>query len=302
MAQVTDDDTPVLDNGRLTVAITQGATSLDGLSIANTGGAETNITLVGENQVYFGTNAIGILTVVTNGTNVLAVDFNTNATLAAVQTMLRAVTFSNSATRGVPVNRTLEFILTDGRDGISTPVELELEILPFNHAPVPANDEATTTADAPIALLIPKLLGNDHDADGDLLSFSLAGSITEQRGMVEIYNDKVLYVPDPGLVGTDTFVYRVTDPYGAFSEAVVSVNVKASQGPSTSIVWVKPVGDGTIQVKMLGIPNRSYTVQWSFDLLYWTFLQKVTAKANGEIDFEDHPTDTTMRFYRILYP
>lgn len=43
--------------------------------------------------------------------------------------------------------------------GVSAPVDLAVEIWPVNHAPVAVNDQAATTADVPIPLLISKLGG-----------------------------------------------------------------------------------------------------------------------------------------------
>jgi hypothetical protein len=181
-------------------------------------------------------------------------------------------------------------------------VELTVDVRPFNRAPVAVNDEAATTADVPIALPIRKLVGNDTEPDGDALTFELLGGVTEQRGAVEIVGEVVVYIPDRNLVGTDSFAYRITDPYGAWAEATVIVTVRASTTPGRTIVSVTPGPDGSVTVKLVGIPNRTYSVQWSFDLLYWTYLEKTTAGATDEIEFTDRTADPSRRFYRIIYP
>jgi len=253
--------------------------------------------------VLFRGTAVGTLTLSNTETNFLAVDFNTNAALAVVQDIVRAVTFQNTEPRGPSPGRVIQFWLSDGAGRASAPVDLAVEVQPVNHAPVAANDEAATTADVPVPLLIAKLVGNDSDADGDALTFELLGSVTEQRGTVDIVGTNVVvYIPNPGLVGTDSFRYRVTDPYGGWAEATVVVTVRASTTHSPPIVWIEPAPDGSVSLKLLGIPGRSYTVQWSFDLLYWSFLMTATAGPTGEIDVTDRAADPSRRFYRIVYP
>jgi hypothetical protein len=245
---------------------------------------------------------IGILAVLTAPTNLLTVEFNDQATLAAVQEVVRVVTFENRAVRGVSPDRVIQFSLSDGQGGLSAPVDLSVEVWPSNHAPVAVDDEAATTADVPIGLRLSKLVGNDTDADGDPLTFELLGSVTQQRGTVDLVGDVVVYVPDPNLVGTDRFHYRITDPYGGWAEGAVVVTVRASATPARTIVSVTPAPDGSVTVKLLGIPNRTYTVQWSFDLLYWSYLMQTKAGPTGEIECTDRAADPSRRFYRILFP
>ncbi len=302
LAQVTDADTPVLSGGRLTVAVIEGRTAADALTLADPGRAQTNITVTAENVVEYRSVPVGTLSLENTETNFLAVDFNANATLEAVQEVVRTVAFRNTAVRGVSPDRVIQWTLSDGEGGLSAPVDLALEVWPVNHAPVAVSDSATTMADTPIALLIAKLVGNDSDPDGDALSFELLGSITAQRGIVEVQGGVVFYFPDALLVGADTFNYRVTDPYGGWAEATVVVDVRAPTATTPNMVWIKADANGTVRIDMMGIPNRAYTVQWSEDLLYWEFLRKVTAQPSGEVSFTEQTTDTTWRFYRIVYP
>ena len=65
------------------------------------------------------------------------------------------------------------------------------------------------------------MLANDDDVDGDTLSVD---SVT-QPASGSVTNDMtgVTYTPDAGFSGTDSFTYDLTDGYGGFDTATVSV-------------------------------------------------------------------------------
>jgi hypothetical protein len=301
-ARVTDGDTPALNRGRLVVSILEGGTASDGLGLAAPSATQTNLTLTPEKVLLYRGVPIGQVGEPVAGATEFVVDFNENAELARVEEVVRWVMFENRDVRGSSPERVVEFTLSDGEGGASAPVDLVLEIQAANRFPTATDDEASTTADTPIPLSIPKLVGNDVDLDGDEVTFELLGSVTEQRGIVELVGQVVVYLPDPNLLGVDAFRYRITDPYGGWAEARVQVTVRAPNTPARTIVSVIPGPDGSVSLKMLGIPRRTYTVQWSFDLLYWSNLMQVTASPIGEIEFTDRTADPSRRFYRVVFP
>ena len=68
------------------------------------------------------------------------------------------------------------------------------------------------------------LLSNDTDPEGDVIAVD--GIVQPTYGRVFDNNDgTVLYRPDFDFSGTDTFKYWVTDHFGNFSEATVTVIV-----------------------------------------------------------------------------
>ncbi len=81
-------------------------------------------------------------------------------------------------------------------------------------------DTATTMQGTPVFI---DLLGNDTDADGDLLVLDqvdnpLHGTVVKQDG-------GVFYTPDAGFTGTDSFYYGVHDNHGHNGSALVEVTV-----------------------------------------------------------------------------
>lgn len=94
-----------------------------------------------------------------------------------------------------------------------------------NLAPL-ANDDAYAAASDQVfgAGSSIGVLANDTDPEDDTLSAALVRQA--RRGEVSLAsNGAFAYVPEPGFVGQDSFGYRVTDRFGASSEATVWLTV-----------------------------------------------------------------------------
>jgi len=82
-----------------------------------------------------------------------------------------------------------------------------------------ANDTATTNEGE--AVTIDVLANDDSDA-------TLTGVLTQPaNGSVSIVNDQIVYIPNAGFTGTDTFTYQVTDSDGNIATATVTITVIA---------------------------------------------------------------------------
>ncbi|MBI3350153.1 MAG: tandem-95 repeat protein, partial [Burkholderiales bacterium] len=94
---------------------------------------------------------------------------------------------------------------------------------PVNHAPVASDDTATTPQGQAIAL---DVLANDHDADGNALTASIASG--PAHGTVTVAADgRLVYTPDVGYVGSDSFTYVANDGQAASAPATVTIAVTA---------------------------------------------------------------------------
>ncbi len=123
---------------------------------------------------------------------------------------------------------------------------------PGNQAPVAADDTALTAANAPLVLAA---LGNDGDPDGDPLG--VAAVTQGANGTVAVNPDgTLLYTPDPGFTGADSFTYTVSDGNGGTDTASVTLyvgnateggpgNDSLSGGPGTDVI-LGHGGDDTI--------------------------------------------------------
>jgi hypothetical protein len=91
---------------------------------------------------------------------------------------------------------------------------------PANHAPVATDDAATTDVGVDVTV---DVLANDSDADGNALS--VASTTPAAHGTTAITPAGIVYTPDVGFTGTDSFTYTVIDGRGGADSGTVSVNV-----------------------------------------------------------------------------
>jgi len=107
--------------------------------------------------------------------------------------------------------------------GETATATVTVTITEVNDEPKAYDDVASTTEGAGVVI---DVAVNDNDSDGDALTVD---SYTHpDHGTVSITDDnKILYVPDTGYVGTDEFTYDVIDPDGANDRATVVVTVRA---------------------------------------------------------------------------
>ncbi|MEO1509624.1 MAG: Ig-like domain-containing protein, partial [Cyanobacteria bacterium J06633_23] len=91
---------------------------------------------------------------------------------------------------------------------------------PTNTLPVAADDNGTVDEDSQITL---DVLSNDTDADND--SLSLVSVLPGNNGTTSIVGNQVLYTPDAGFNGTDSFSYTVYDGKGGTDSATVNITV-----------------------------------------------------------------------------
>ncbi len=88
-----------------------------------------------------------------------------------------------------------------------------------NTNPVAVDDSATSPS---TGVTIP-VLNNDYDNDGDALSFCGIG--TGSNGTVTASGGSLVYMPNSGFSGTDSFTYTICDGNGGTDTAIVTVTV-----------------------------------------------------------------------------
>ncbi|MES2691403.1 MAG: ice-binding family protein [Bacteroidota bacterium] len=99
-----------------------------------------------------------------------------------------------------------------------------INVTAVNDKPVAADDSATTVRNLPVSVPV---LQNDSDPDGNPLIVSL---ITQpDNGTALVTGASILYTPDPGFAGYDTFYYRICDngTPALCDTAMVVINVSA---------------------------------------------------------------------------
>ncbi len=121
---------------------------------------------------------------------------------------------------------TFTYTITDPAGNTDTAT---VTVVVTNEAPVAVDDNETTAEATPVDI---DVLDNDSDPNTDPLTITIATN--PGNGTVQINNndtpddptdDTVIYTPDPGFSGTDTFTYTITDPIGNTDTATVTVAV-----------------------------------------------------------------------------
>ena len=122
------------------------------------------------------------------------------------------------------------------------------DIANANVAPIAVNDELTTTINTPVTH---NIISNDSDADGDTLS--LATVSQPIYGTVTKNGNEIIYTPNAGFSGTDTFSYTVFDGKGHEAMATVLVKVIATTNtaPVISPNYAAVYGNASVMISVL---------------------------------------------------
>ncbi len=91
-----------------------------------------------------------------------------------------------------------------------------------NQAPTVVNDQTTTLPGTAVTI---NVTANDSDADGDTLTVTILTQPT--NGTATVSNGQIVYTPNAGFTGTDSFTYRVSDGKGGEGTGTVTVVTSA---------------------------------------------------------------------------
>lgn len=108
--------------------------------------------------------------------------------------------------------------------GAVTDGEIQVRVKEKNKIPVAADDNIEVENNSSVNI---NVLANDFDLDGDQLTVTSA--LMPEHGAITVNLDNTItYTPSQGYVGEDRFGYAVTDGKSEAVEALVTVNVLAS--------------------------------------------------------------------------
>ena len=126
---------------------------------------------------------------------------------------------------GATATEAFTYTVNDGE--FTDTATVTVTITGVNDAPVADDDAATTEFETPVTI---DVLDGDTDVDaGDVLSIDAVG--TAANGTTEVVGGQVVYTPDAGFEGTDTFEYTVSDGNGGADTATVTVTVSDDPNP-----------------------------------------------------------------------
>jgi hypothetical protein len=118
---------------------------------------------------------------------------------------------------------TFTYTITDGH-GHSTTANVNVKVKAQNVAPIAKDDSATTNMGQAVTLTT---LANDSDADGDNLTITHIDTPAHGTAVVSADGKGIVYTPNPGWFGTETFNYSISDGHGHIVTATETVVVKA---------------------------------------------------------------------------
>lgn len=170
------------------------------------------------------------------------------------------------------------FYVSDG-NAISNSANVSVQILDFNYLPIVFNQTLSTNENTPLSITLTGM-----DPDGDMLDFFIISP--PENGNLSGTAPDLVYTPNSGYTGSDSFTFAATDNQGESNVGVISIQVNAA-GPATvffddfetSLGWVRnPFGTDTAtlgyferanpdSVAYYGDKQLGTTVSGSYDLV-----------------------------------
>lgn len=112
-------------------------------------------------------------------------------------------------------------------DGLADSAEATVFVYVTNQVPFAAIDIYSTPAGQTLNVSAAGVLGNDYDADDDVLSAAVVAA--PSHGSLTLYSDGSFgYTPDSGYTGNDTFSYEASDGIDTSETALVTISVVGS--------------------------------------------------------------------------
>jgi len=135
-----------------------------------------------------------------------------------------------------------EYTISDGHNHQATAtVTVTVTQTTTGSPPVAQNDSATTPQDVAVTI---DVIANDSDPDGDTLT--VVNVTLPLNGSTSISNNKVVYTPNTGFSGSDSFQYTISDGNGGQDSATVSVTVNGNPTQNTVPVALPDFASTTI--------------------------------------------------------
>lgn len=185
--------------------------------------------------------------------------------------------------------------------GATTSVLLQA---PRSQVPMATADTVSRAPRTVVKIALRQLLANDHDPDADPLQLFTLDAHSEAGGTVYLDGAWVIYEPPASDPVNDLFSYSITDGLGGVASAVVNVSVPPpDDGPSRNLLSLELDGADQV-VRFVGIPGRTYRVQFSATLISpaWLTLDTLTAGPTGTLTFRHAGWASSTGFYRTQNP
>lgn len=130
------------------------------------------------------------------------------------------------------------------------------------------------------------------------------------KGQVSVFSvgvDAYFYYTNSDATATsDSFTYTVNDGQCNSASATVSIAIAAPNAQSQNkLANPEDIGDGTVRLKFLGIPDYKYALEWTHDLtptITWVPLVTNQASTNGLVVYTNTPSgNPSTDYYRTRW-
>jgi hypothetical protein len=141
---------------------------------------------------------------------------------------------------------------------------------PMNIPPIANDDSIGSKENSSVTI---NVIANDTDSDGTIDPTSISIVSQPINGLLTINNNgTVVYTPNTGFTGTDSFMYNVKDDKGAVSnEATVTISVGADTSSSFSGNWVF---QGTGNYGWCDVDNPGQSRNYQFETTWHMTLEQ----------------------------
>jgi len=166
----------------------------------------------------------------------------------------------------------------------------------------PGGDTVFHDPGTAVNISIATLLANDGTGPFEFLS---AGPLSVNGASITVDNGAILYSPQPGVTGPDSFTYSIRDAQGAVTCLTVQVALIPADAPAQHALAILIQPDGSRQVLFSGVAGRIYRIQSGEALANpaaWTTRATVQAADDGSFGFTDPQPLPAARFYRAIFP
>ncbi|MGE4369461.1 MAG: hypothetical protein AB7E12_07255 [Burkholderiaceae bacterium] len=231
---ITDPDSADFNGGSLMVGLGGTASAADQLSVIHQGTGAGQIGVSGT-DVSFGSANIGTVTGGTNGGDLVVTFTTADATPAAVQALMRAISYRNDSEAPSTTARTVTYIVTDGDGGMQTG-SATVNVTAVNDAPVTVVplSSALATAMSNVDFAVAGVSISDVDAGSSnvqtivtvtngVATFNLAGGATVAAGANGSASVTLQGTVAQVNAALSTFTFKGADGLAAPTTATVSV-------------------------------------------------------------------------------
>lgn len=210
-------------------------------------------------------------------------------TLATINSRLDGLVFTptanvnSSTTSGIQLQISTDDQGNTGGPALTDTDIVSINVIAVNDVPVAANQTVQTAVGTAITITL-----QATDADLQTLAYLLDAGISPANGTVQLNGNQVIYTPNAGYVGPDTFGFVANDGVVNSNTGVVTINVV----PTVSLTSFPDI---TVNEGNAGLTNATFTITLSHvPVLPVTIDFSITpGTATPGLDYQNSPGQVT---------